>query len=435
MNVEIAERIKLIKDGKVPKGYKKEKDCIIPATWNYIFLSEIMDFKNGLNYGKDDIGKKIKILGVGDFKDKFLITIEDLSEIQSNYFNKEYLLKNGDLVFVRSNGNKELIGRVVFCENIQEDITYSGFTIRGRLRSDEQIANEFIDKYCAYYCSSSLVKKQYVKNGGGTNISNLNQQILSNVKIIKPSIKEQKKIIQLINIWDKSIALKEKLIFEKEKQKQVLCERLLTGEIRLSSFNDNWKNIKLNDILTVRNEKSKITEDLELYSLTIEDGVTSKSERYNREFLVKDNDKKYKIAHYNDIVYNPANLRYGAIAINKIEKKILLSPIYETLYIKDFNKYDIDFISYILTWKRQIKKFSTKAEGTLVERKSVKVNDFISFKIGIPINIKEQKAISKILLTADKEINLLKKELEALKNQKKGLMQLLLTGIVRVKYD
>lgn len=430
MNAEITERIRLIKKGTVPEGYKKENDYIIPNTWNNVFLSETMEFKNGLNYGKNDTGKKIKILGVGNFKNKFLIDPKDLDEIQSDYFNKEYLLKNGDLVFVRSNGNKELIGRVIFCEDIKEDITYSGFTIRGRLNS-----NKFIDKYCAYYCSSNLVKRQYMINGGGTNISNLNQQILSNIQIIKPSIDEQKRIIKIINAWDKSITLKEKLISEKERQKQGLCERLLTGKVRLNGFFDKWENIEIGKILNIRSEKSRITEDLELYSLTIEDGVTPKSDRYNREFLVKSDDKKYKVSYYNDIIYNPANLRYGAITINKINKRVLLSPIYETLYLNDKNKYDIDFISHILTWKKQIRKFESKAEGTVLERKAVKVNDFIKFKIDVPIDIREQEAISNILQTADREINLLKKELEALKNQKKGLMQLLLTGIVRVKCD
>ena len=176
----------------------------------------------------------------------------------------------------------------------------------------------------------------------------------------------------------------------------------------------------------------EISEKLPLFSLTIEKGVTPKTERYERGFLVKSDEKKYKLTKFNDIVYNPANLRFGAIALNKINEDVLLSPIYEVLFIKNNEKYDINFISDILTSSRQILIFSKKAEGTLVERMAVKIDAFLNTKIKIPKDIKEQKAISDVLSTADKEIVLLEKELKKIKEQKKGLMQLLLTGIVRV---
>ena len=117
------------------------------------------------------------------------------------------------------------------------------------------------------------------------------------------------------------------------------------------------KNGNIWKILEIRNEKSEVTDKLELYSLTIEDGVTAKSDRYNREFWAKGDNKKYKLTKLNDIVYNPANLRFGAIALNKIEKNVLLSPIYETLYIKDSKKYDVNFIAQVLMSENQIKRF------------------------------------------------------------------------------
>ena len=92
----------------------------------------------------------------------------------------------------------------------------------------------------------------------------------------------------------------------------------------------------------------------------------------------------------------------------------------------------MNFIAQVLMSENQIKRFSAMAEGTLVERMSVKVKDFINFKINIPKNIYEQKAISNIIYNSQKEIDLLKREIQFLKEQKKGLMQLLLTGIVRV---
>ncbi len=411
------------------EGYKNIKGIgWIPSDWGGLDLGNIMSFKNGLNYGKNDDGEEIKILGVGDFQKNFYLNTGDLNKIKYSDLNENYLLENGDLIFVRSNGNKELIGRVLYCENIEEKVTYSGFTIRGRLDS-----NNFIDKYCAYYCSSNLVKKQYMRNGGGTNINNLSQEILSNVKITKPPIKEQEKIVTIISTFDRLIDLNEKLLNEKKIIKKGLMQQLLTGKKKLKEFEEQeWKQIKLNEILEKRNKISEVTCELPLYSLTIEEGVTPKTERYNREFLVKQSDKKYKVVEYNDIVYNPANLRFGAIALNKNINSVLVSPIYEILFISDNEEYDVNFISQILTSSRQISIFATKAEGTLVERMAVKIDTFLNTYIKVPSTLVEQQAIANILTTADKEISLLEEKLEILKQQKKVLMQNLLTGKVRV---
>ena len=430
MKIEIENRLQLIKVGKEPVGYKNNNGYIIPKDWKIEKMGNLMEFKNGLNYKSNDSGELIKIVGVGDFKDNFYLNPKIIDYINVNNLSNDYLLKDGDLLFVRSNGNKDLIGRVLYCNTNNEKMTFSGFTIRGRLHS-----NDMMDKYCAYYCSSNLVKSQYMKNGGGTNINNLSQGILSNLDITKPPLNEQKRIVETIEVWDKLIYLKEKLLEQKLKQKKGLMERLLTGKVRLSGFNNEWQKVKISEVFDIRNEKSTITDELELYSLTIENGVTEKSDRYNREFLVKGDNKKYKITKFNDIVYNPANLRFGAISLNKIKKDVLLSPIYETLYVKNIYKYDVGFISQILMSENQIKHFSTMAEGTLVERMSVKVKDFINFKINIPNSIHEQKAIAQIIYSCEKEIELLKKEITLLKKQKDGLIKLMLTGVVRVNYS
>ena len=430
MKIEIENRLQLIKVGKEPVGYKNNNGYIIPKDWKIEKMGNLMEFKNGLNYKSNDSGELIKIVGVGDFKDNFYLNPKIIDYINVNNLSNDYLLKDGDLLFVRSNGNKDLIGRVLYCNTNNEKMTFSGFTIRGRLHS-----NDMMDKYCAYYCSSNLVKSQHMKNGGGTNINNLSQGILSNLDITKPPLNEQKRIVETIEVWDKLIYLKEKLLEQKLMQKKGLMERLLTGKVRLSGFNNEWQKVKISEVFDIRNEKSTITDELELYSLTIENGVTEKSDRYNREFLVKGDNKKYKITKFNDIVYNPANLRFGAISLNKIKKDVLLSPIYETLYVKNIYKYDVGFISQILMSENQIKHFSTMAEGTLVERMSVKVKDFINFKINIPNSIHEQKAIAQIIYSCEKEIELLKKEITLLKKQKDGLIKLMLTGVVRVNYS
>lgn len=416
MNKEIAERIEMIKQKKIPQGLKKHTRDILPIDWKTVTVNEVMNIKNTFRIPiSENERKKIQ----GNYPYYGPTKIQDYID--------RYTLE-GEHVLIGEDGDH-------FLKYKEKEMT---LLVDGKFNVNNhahilQGTSSCDTKWFYYNFQHKNILDSVTRQGVGR--YKLTKEALQNIEFSLPRIEEQKEIINVILCWDKSIELKEELLQEKQKQKKGLMERLLSGKVRLSGFNKTWNKVKLNRILKVRNEKSEVTKELELYSLTIEDGVTPKSDRYNREFLVKEDDKKYKITKYNDIVYNPANLRYGAIALNKIEKDVLLSPIYETLYIQDNNKYDIDFIASILTSERQIRKFSTMAEGTLVERMAVKIKDFIGFHINIPNDINEQKAIAKIINTSQKEIELLKEEIEELKEQKKGLMQLLLTGIVRVKCD
>jgi type I restriction enzyme S subunit len=220
------------------------------------------------------------------------------------------------------------------------------------------------------------------------------------------------------------------LIAKNELLKKWLMQNLLTGKKRLSGFHKVWRKCSANDFLSLRNEQAINDGKIPLFSLTIEDGVTEKSERYEREFLVKDKAiKKYKVVYPNDIVFNPANIRWGAIAKHKRDFKVLLSPIYEIIPVKA--GYNIDFVSYLVSSPRQIAYYASIVEGTLIERMAVKAEPFLAIKYLIP-EYEEQKAIAQVLKTADNENQLLKTKTERLREQKKGLMQVLLTGKKRL---
>jgi type I restriction enzyme S subunit len=200
-------------------------------------------------------------------------------------------------------------------------------------------------------------------------------------------------------------------------------------------MNASWKSRKLATYLVARNEKAIPSGDVPLYSLTIENGVTAKTDRYNRDFLVKDMDSKtYKVVYPGDVVFNPANLRWGAIARSVVEHKVVISPIYEVLEIKK-DIVDPELLTHAITCPRQIGIYATKTEGTLIERMAVKLDAFLFTEILLPETLEEQRKIAALLCTARKEIDLLKKQLEAYRQQKRGLMQKLLTGQWRVKIN
>ena len=241
---------------------------------------------------------------------------------------------------------------------------------------------------------------------------------MSLFKFYIPDAYEQKKIALFLSSIDKKLELTDKKLEFLEKYKKGLIQKLLTGKIRFPGFNDEWKNIKLYKILKERKTYIDNNKNLEHLSLTI-DGILPKSKRYDRDFLVKDSNKKYKITYRNDICYNPANLKFGVICKNNYGEGIF-SPIYVTFEVN--NEFDPNFINYYITAKNFINKALRYQEGTIYERMAVNPNDLLLINIKTP-SLQEQQKIASFLSAIDKKIELIKFRLENLKRYKKGLLQ------------
>ena len=161
--------------------------------WEAKKLGEIGEFKNGLNFSKDENGHSIKFLGVSDFQNKKSIASDQLDCISlSECVQEDYLLKTGDIVFVRSNGKKELIGRSVKMY-ITEPTTYSGFCIRCRI-TDEKVDKDYI----AILLKTPIIRQFMTNSGRGCNISNLNQKVLNSIPTILSPLPLQRLFAQRI---------------------------------------------------------------------------------------------------------------------------------------------------------------------------------------------------------------------------------------------
>ncbi len=161
--------------------------------WEVKKLGEIGEFKNGLNFSKDENGHSIKFLGVSDFQNKKSIASDQLAYISlSERVQEDYLLKTDDIVFVRSNGKKELIGRSVKMY-ITEPTTYSGFCIRCRI-TDEKVDKDYI----AILLKTPIIRQFMTNSGRGCNISNLNQKVLNSIPTILPPLSLQRLFAQRI---------------------------------------------------------------------------------------------------------------------------------------------------------------------------------------------------------------------------------------------
>ena len=167
--------------------------------WRTKSLLDMGDCKNGMNFHYDDYGVEINCLGVGDFKDLSVIdNVEHLPMVSLNEMpSEEYLLKDEDIVFVRSNGNKALVGRSVVVYPGDVSTTFSGFCIRYRKHEDMVMI-----PYLLRVLKTDSVRRKMA--GRGANIQNLNQQILGTLLIPIPPIELQNQFADFVHQVDKS---------------------------------------------------------------------------------------------------------------------------------------------------------------------------------------------------------------------------------------
>lgn len=166
--------------------------------WPVVRLGSIAEFRNGLNYNKDNFGTGLKVINVKDFQDRLIADFTALDEINpEGLVRDECFIRDGDILFVRSNGNRELIGRSMLVAGVKEKISHSAFSIKARFNTED-----VLPRFYAYLFRTSLIRKELSNRGGGTNISNLNQDILNSLDVPKPPLPTQRKISGILSAYD-----------------------------------------------------------------------------------------------------------------------------------------------------------------------------------------------------------------------------------------
>ena len=391
-----------------------------------------MVFKNGLNFTKADVGEEIKIVGVSDFKDlSELRSTERLESVNvASHIKDDELLTDGDLLFVRSNGNKDLIGRCLFFPEVKERLSFSGFTIRGR--ADKK---NILPQYIAFVARSSFFKSQISQYGGATNISNLSQQILNDIALPLPPHDEQKKIVQILSTWDKAIGTTEQLLANSQQQKKALMHQLLTGKKRLLDsngvrFSGEWKKVKVRDLIIQYSEKTDRNNQYPVLTSSRQ-GMLFQKDYYNGRDVASEDTTGYNVVPFGYFTYrhmsDDLNFSFN---INELCEKGIVSTLYPVFKAKE-EEITPYLLRLILNEGREFKHFSL-AQKQGGSRTYMYLSKLQELKLNIP-RLEEQQRIAAVLSTAEQEINALQQKLDALKQEKKALMQQLLTGKRRVQ--
>ena len=253
-----------------------------------------------------------------------------------------------------------------------------------------------------------------------------------NSVIVSPSLAEQEKIAEILATQDKVIELKEKLLEEKKNQKKYLMQQLLTGEKRLPGFSGEWVRTKMSDVLELRNEKNT-SKDLRICSVAVNDGVVDQIAHLGKS-MAASNTSNYAVVHYGDIVYTKSptgNFPYGIVKQSQLAENVAVSPLYGVYKPRT---YELGFIL------NEYFSFANNANNYLLPiinkgaKNTINIADitFLTPSLLLPKDDNEICKLAQVFKKANEEISIIQKSIGQEKQKKIALMQLLLTGIVRV---
>jgi type I restriction enzyme S subunit len=296
------------------------------------------------------------------------------------------------------------------------------------IRHDGTCDTVFIYNYLL--SNKECIIRTYLQGGQG----NLSAEIVKSLFIPLPPLPEQKGIAQILSTWDEAIHKTELLIAQKELSKKWLMQNLLTGKMRLKGFVAEWVSYQISNLFKPIDRYIEWNEN-ELYNLISirrrNGGVFFREPLFGYQIGVK----KLKTVLKNDFVISKRQVSHGAWAIiDQYFNEAKVSDEYDCLELSDQSLIIADFWKWYCQMPILTHYANVDSDGVHIEKSIFDYNLFKRRKVVIPTAIEEQTAIAKVLQAVDKEISLLKAKAEKLREQKKGLMQVLLTGKVRLKY-
>lgn len=400
-------------DKNIPQGYKDSPLGIIPQEWEVKRLGDIAKIMTGstpptsdvANYGTDYLFVSPTDLG----EKKYIQNAE--KKLSEKGFSLSRQFPKGTILFV-------CIGSTIGKLGIATELLTSNQQINA-ITCDNVIS---FNEYVFYSLTQKARKIKLI--AGEQAVPIINKSSFENVKIPLPPLPEQQKIAEILTCWDAAIEKQTQLIEKLETRKRGLMQQLLTGKKRLKGFEGKWKKKGAGEIFKSISIKGFSNEDL--LSATQDKGMIPRSLLEGRVTMPTSGTESFKLVEKGDFVISLRSFQGGleysyhrglvSPAYTVLKSKIAINDEFYRQYFKSY-----DFIGHLAI-----------AVVGIRDGKQISYDDFCTVKIP-RIAIEEQTAIAHVLLEADEEIEKGKEKLAAFKSQKKGLMQVLLTGKKRVK--
>lgn len=430
MTSQIKKRIEQIQRGEVPQGYKKTKVGIVPSEWNENILSEYLQEHKQLS---NDIEKH----------PVYSSSRQGLVPQSQYYDNREAVETNLGYKIVPD-------GYVTYRHMSDDDVFHFNINNTGGkvLVSSEYPVFTSTSQGCLEYIIpmlNEMARFRYfcrTQKKGGTR-TRLYYKNLCTYKSAFPPLAEQEKIAEILSTQDKLIELNQRKIEELEKLKRYYLSKMFpqkdanVPDIRFKSFTEPWEQRELREIANRITRKNQNLESTLLLTISAHHGLIDQNEFFDKRIASKDV-SGYYLLERGEFAYNRSysnNAPWGTVKrLDKYENGVL-STLYIVFKLRDNVKIDSDFIaSYYDTNRWYIEVQSIAAEGARNHGLlNISSNDFFKTKLMIPKSIMEQQLIGTYFKELNHLIALHQIKCEELKKHKKALMQLLLTGIVRVK--
>jgi len=398
--------------GEAPEGWEVKKlfEIVIkPIVYGIIQAGP--EVSNGIYYIKStDVGSEL-----------------DATKLSKTSFEIAYKYKRsevipGDIVF-------SLRGNIGELSIVPKGIKVANLT-QGTARIS--VNTEKYDRlYVKYSLKSPKAQKLIAQVSKGSTFREISLEELRKIELNIPPLPEQRAIAACLGAWDEAIKKNNLLIAQKELRKKWLMQQLLTGKTRLKGFEGEWREVSYEKLLKVVKRPVEWN-DAHLYNLISvrrrSGGIFLREALYGHQIKVKD----LRTANEGDFLFSKMQILHGASAlVTKEFAGAKISGSYIAVVARDPQILNMDFFN----WYSQLPYFYHQtyisSYGVHIEKMTFDFDAFLALEMKIP-SIEEQIAITRILQKADQEIELLKAKVEKIKEQKKGLMQVLLTGKVRM---
>ncbi len=349
-----------------------------------------------------------------------------------------YRLKEGDLLFNRTN-SPDLVGKTALFKG-SGDFVCASYIVRFRLRRD------LVDpRFVCYFCNTSHSQRTFHQLATkAVAQSNINPRTLQNMfRIPVPPMPEQVAIADVLDNWETAIARFQALAIAKLEFKRALMQKLLTGKIRFKEFvksgrklktryggfPEDWSQLHISEIADEAGKRNHDGEDLPVLSCTKHRGLVNSLEYFGKRIFSEDT-SNYRIVERGDFAYATNHVEEGSIGYQNLHDAALISPMYTVFRTRP--GVDHEFFFKLIKTELYRHIFEVNTSGSIARRGALRWDEFALIKVFLPSEA-EQKQIAAVLNTCEREIALAQKQINALKEQKYGLMQKLLTGESRVK--
>ena len=386
------------KNKHIPQGYKDSPLGIIPKEWNVKKILDFAPLQRGFDLPTDKIivGKYPVVYSNGILN-----------------YHDEYKANGPGVVTGRSG----TIGKVTYVKSDYWPHNTSLWV------TDFKGNNSKYVYYVYEYMGLS-------KFASGSGVPTLNRNDVHVSKVAIPPIEEQKHIVEVLELWDTAIERQSELIEKLKLRKRALMQQLLKGKKRLPGFNRKWEHVPIRTFAKEVSNRNINGGNHIVLSCTKYDGLVPSLEYFGKQIFSNDL-SSYKIIPQGHFAYATNHIEEGSIGYQSKFENGLISPMY-TVFITDKSKVNDRFLFAVLKSHRLIYLYKSMMEGSINRRGGLRWDSFSTIKIDLP-PLNEQNAIASLLIKADKEIGLANKMLAEFQNQKRGLMQQLLTGKKRIE--